>query len=170
MLLAYQWRENTAQARHIASVQEQLQRATPAVASQETAITEHEQQNMARLDEMRRRELALEQLRTRQATAEAAKLARGAAGNTSSSSVLSAQLADPVAREALRQHFMGVFKTRYAALMDELKLSPEEAEKFYALWADAGLGNLDTTTAVNDGKMPPEQARHVDWTNQVHEL
>lgn len=85
VLLAYQWRENTAQARHIASVQEQLQRATPAVASQETAITEHEQQNMARLAEMRRRELAFEQLRTRQPTVEAAKLARGAAGNTSAS-------------------------------------------------------------------------------------
>jgi len=170
VLLAYQWHANTGQARQIALAQEQLQRATRALEAQDASINELQRQNVAMLDETRAQEQALQQLRARQKIAAANKSARATSGNPTSTSVLSAQLADPVAREALRQHFMGVAKTRYQALVQELKLSPEEADKFYAIWADAGVHNLDTTTAVNEGKMPATEAHHVDWTNQVHDL
>jgi hypothetical protein len=168
VLLAYQWYGNNSQARQIASAQENLAQTTHEIELREADISERRRQNFALADEIRGQQSELQRLRVERQSAAAA--AHSAGDKRSSSSVLAAGLEDPAARAALRQTLMNIATNRYAEMVRELNLSPEAAEKFYSILADAGMSNLDTTKAVNAGKISATEAKPVDFSGALREL
>jgi len=69
------------------------------------------------------------------------------AKTNSPSSGLAKMMADPAMKELMRQSSRREIKLRYAELFKELKLSPEQIEKFAQLYANSGLGLNDISPA-----------------------
>jgi RNA polymerase sigma factor (sigma-70 family) len=176
VLLTYQWQENSSQARQIESTRENLTRTDAEIEQQAADISERRRENFAMADEIRGQERDLQRLRADRQTAlnnaGAAARVRGAGGQRSPINVLAAQLDDPVAREALRQSLLNTASNRYSGMLQELKLSADVAEKFYSIYADAGMSNLDTAAAASLGKMSQTQAeaRTADLLGPIREL
>jgi hypothetical protein len=144
-LLAYQHHQNTIQAELLAAAYEQLQTANNTAAEQEGRREELERQAAA-IVETRSPEQALAQLRARRAA--------GAKGNQAASSpartpvtLLSATLADPAAKESLREQLVSNARNRWEPVIKELKLSPEQAEKLYQIAGDSGMKNVQAVVA-----------------------
>ena len=167
VLFAYQWHGNNGQARQIASAQENLAQTTREIGLREADISESRRQNIALAEEIRGELSELQRLRVQRQSAAAAA---HSAGGKRSASILAAGLEDPAAREALRQTLMNLATNRYSEMVQELNLSPEVAEKFYSMIADAGMSNLDTTKAVNEGKISATDAKQVDFSGALREL
>src|SRR5262249_55685568 len=87
--------------------------------------------------------------------------------------LLSAVLADPIARESQRELLLGNARNYWGPAVKELNLKPQEAEKLFQIAADLGMRNLEAVVAFTEGKFTSESAiqagAHADQdaTNQV---
>jgi hypothetical protein len=173
-LLAYQYHQNSVQAQQLAGAREDLRARNEASAAQEKRIAQLEQQTKAIIDTRREQEQALARLRARRkGVANGGQSKSAAAAPTT---LLSATLEDPVAREALRGQLVNGFRTRWDPLVKELKLKPEEAEKLVQIGGDWGMRNVEAVVAFTEGKATAEAAVQAsdqiehDATNQVRLL
>lgn len=95
------------------------------------------------------------------------------AGSSSSTSGLASMMSDPAMREYIHQKQLQGIKDRYADLIKQLKLSPEDAEKFTSLMSDVTMKGTDllASGALSD----PSQGNAVtnafaDLYGQLHAL
>jgi RNA polymerase sigma factor (sigma-70 family) len=156
LLLAYQYHNNTVQAQHLTTVREQLQAGKNTAATQKNQIAELERQTAAIVEIRREQEQALARLRARRAAATKEIQAKSAARVPTT--LLSAVLADPVARESQREELIGNARNRWQPVVKELKLKPEQAEKLYQIVADSGMRNIEAVAAFTEGKITAEAA------------
>jgi hypothetical protein len=173
-LLAYQHHENVVQAQRLASVREDLRVKAEALAAQEGKLAELEQQTASFSETRLSQEQELQRLLARR------KAAAGAGGSNpsarESTTLLSATLRDPEARDALRRGLVDSCRFRWGRLGNELKLEAQNSEKFFELGADWGLKGLETVAAFTDGRIKAEAAVQAgelmeqEITNRVHSL
>jgi RNA polymerase sigma factor (sigma-70 family) len=175
ILLAYQYRQNTVQAQRLVAARETLQGARSGFAAQESRVAELEQQANAITETRREQEQALAQLRARRA-ANAKAAAPGPAATRLPTTLLAATMADPAARESLREQLVGNARNRWAPVVKELKLTDDVAEKLYRITADWGMKNVEAVVAFTEGRMAAEAAVQAGAeaeqgaTNQVRSL
>jgi RNA polymerase sigma factor (sigma-70 family) len=174
LLLAYQYHHNTVQSQHLTAAQEALLAGKNTAAAQDSRIAELEHQATAIVETRREQEQALAQLQAR----------RGAAAGTQTkaaavrvpTTLLSAAIANPVARESLRDQLLGNARNRWEPVVKELKLQPDDAEKLYQFAADSGMSNVEALVAFTEGKITAEAAVQIgaqadqDAKNQVRSL
>ena len=165
-LLAVQYHQNSVQSRNLAAAQKSLSTASSELAAQEGRIAELDQQTASILETRRSQQEELNRLRAR----------REAARPTPTTTLLSARLQDPGAREALRKGLADAARFRLAPLLEELKLEPSDRDKLLQINVDCGLRNLEVVAAAAEGRMTPEAAALSeadagrDRTNQVQLL
>ncbi len=139
-------------------------------AAQEARIAELDQDTTSILQTRISQQAELKRLQSRR-TAERSTPTRSA-GVT----LISAQLKDPAAREALRQGLVDAARFRLAPLLESLKLEPADSDKLIQINADWGLKNIETVAAVTEGRMTAdaaaqsEAATERDSTNQIQLL
>lgn len=156
LLLGYQYHNNAVQAQHLAAAREQLQVGESAAAAQKSRIAELGQQTAAIMETRREQEQALVRLRARRAAGTKENQAKSAP--RAPTTLLSALLADPVARESQREELIGNARTRWGPVVKELKLKPEQAEKLYQIAGDSGMRNIESVAAFTEGKITAEAA------------
>jgi len=174
VLLACQYSQNVLQARQIAAAREDLRVRSEASGAQEQQIAELEQQTTAIVETQRNQEQELTQLRARRkAGAAGAQAKPGVAVPTT---LLSAALEDPIARDALRQQLVNGLRSRWDPLVKELKLNSDDAEKLFQFTGDQYMKNIEAVAAFTEGKLSAEEAVQAGdqaaWnaTNQVRQM
>ncbi len=174
VLLAFQHHQNSLQAQQLAATRGVLRARLEAVAAQETRIAELEQQTAAILETRRDQEQALARLRARPKASAISDRASPMA--RASTTLLSATLRDPTAREALRDYVVNSWRNHLDPLIRELQLSAQDAEKLVQLGGDWSMKDLDAVAAFTDGKMTAQAAVQAgdedeqNATNQVRSL
>lgn len=170
-LLAYQYHQNSAQARQLASARENLRGSIEALAAQESRIAGLEQQTAAMVENRRSQELELERLRARRKATANPDRSRSAA--RAPTTLLSATLQDPEAREILRRQMVEGYRFRYGPFAEDLHVGPEEGEKLVQAAGDGAIKILEAVAAFTDGKITADAALKVEaeaiqnGTNQV---
>jgi len=169
-LLAAQYHANSVQTRNLAASRESLSAGKSEFAAQEARIAQLDQDTATILQTRTSQEEELQRLRARR-TAE-----RSTPTTTAAVTLLSAKLQDPASREILRQGLADAARFRLAPLLEALKLEPSEHDKLIQLDADWGLRNLETVSAVAEGRMTADAAAQSeaeagrDGTNQIQSL
>jgi hypothetical protein len=175
LLLAYQYHQNTVQAQHLASAHEALLAGKHTAAAQESRIVELEHLATAIVETRREQEQTLAQLQARREADPAGTRTKAPAARVPTT-LLSASMANPVARESLRNQLVGNARNRWEPVVKELKLNPEDAEKLYQFAADSGMRNVEALVAFTEGKITAEAAVQAgaqadqDAKNQVRSL
>jgi hypothetical protein len=170
VLLACQYYENSTQARQLAAAREDLRGRSEALSAEESRIAELEQQTTAIAEIRNGQEADLAQLRARRASIP------NVAGTSPSgvpTTLLSASLQDPDAREYLRRQMVNDCRNRYARFFRESKVDPEVAETLIQKGGDYSMKNLDAIAAFTEGRISAEAAVQAeaetvrDGSNQV---
>jgi len=174
ILLVYQQHQNAVEAKQLASARDELRARTEDYATQTSRIADLEQQTTAMIEIRREQSQELEQLRARRKAASGPEGSNPAAGRPTT--MLSATLQDPDAREYLRRQLVDNSRIRLGPLIKELKLSDEDAEKVLRIGGDWGIKNLEAVAAFTDGTITAEAAAQTEAvtelnsTNQIREV
>ncbi len=174
VLLAVQHHQNAVQARQIAAAREQLDGQAEALATAEGRVQELEQQTAGILETVASQQQDLERLRARRKAA--GQGSQPLASARATSTLLSATLADPGAREALRRQLLTASRARLSPLIGELKLDESKTGKLVGIGADWALRNLEAAAAFTEGTLAAEAAVQTEVdsereaTNQVRLL
>ena len=160
LLLACQEYQNSTQARQLASARETLRSSIEALATEKSRIAELEQQSDAIVETRRNQELDLVKLRGRRTGT--ADSARSNAGARAPTTLLSATLQDPDAREALHRKMVDNCRSRYGPLFKEINLDPQEAEKLFQKGGENAMKNLESVAAFTEGRMSAEAAVRIE--------
>jgi RNA polymerase sigma factor (sigma-70 family) len=156
LLLAYQYHQNGVWSQHLTDAREELQAEKNAVAAQESEIAELELQANAIQATRREQGEALAQIRARRAAnGLGAQTKTGASPPTT---LLSAMLADPGAKESLLEELAGNARKRWEPAVKELKLKSDDAEKLYRIAAGLGLKNLEAIVDFTQTKITAAEA------------
>jgi RNA polymerase sigma factor (sigma-70 family) len=175
LLLVYQYQQNTVQALHLTVARAELRFGKDTVAAQESRIVELEQQATAIVETRREQEQSLARLRARREAGPAGTQTKSVAVHAPTT-LVSALLADPVAREFLREELVGNARNRLEPAVKELKLKSDAAEKLYQIVGDSGMRNVEAVVAFTEGKITAEAAVQTgaqadqEATNQVRLL
>jgi RNA polymerase sigma factor (sigma-70 family) len=156
-LLAYQYHQNTVQARQVDAARETLARNRQAFEAQEDRIAALEQQNRAIVETRESQAQELNFLRARRK--DGVRQANRAANTTT---LLSATLQDPDTRALLRTQMVNNYRQRYGALAKELRIDPEAGEKLVQFAADESMKVLEAVAAFTDGKISADAALNVE--------
>ena len=173
-LLAYQHHQNAAQAQQLAADRADLRAKAEALAAQEGKLAELEQQTASISQTRLSQEQELRRLQARR------KALAGVGGSDpaarAATTLLSATLQDPEARDALRRGLVDTCRFRWSPMVKEMKLEAQKSEKLFELGADWGMKNLETVAAFTDGRIQAEAAVQagdlmgLDFTNRVQSL
>jgi RNA polymerase sigma factor (sigma-70 family) len=170
VLLACQYHQNSTQAQQLAAAREDLRGRSEALSAEESRIAELERQTAAIADIRSSQESELAQLRARRAST---PNVAGTSSSNAPTTLLSATLQDPDAREYLRRQMVNDCRTRYGPFFRESKVDPEVAETLIQKGGDYSMKNLDAIAAFTEGKISAEAAVQVeaesvrDGSNQV---
>ncbi|HZL43085.1 MAG TPA: sigma-70 family RNA polymerase sigma factor, partial [Verrucomicrobiae bacterium] len=173
-LLAYQYHENSAQARQLASARQELHGTIQELATREARIAGLQQQTATMVELRRDQQQELERLRARR-NARASSTRSGSVA-PAPTTLLSATLQDPDAREALRRGIVGTYGFRYGPFAEELHLSGELEEKLLQAAGDGSMRLLDAIAAFTEGTITADSALQVETevmqniTNQIRTL
>jgi len=171
IVLAYQYHQNCGQAAQIALAQSNLSSQAAAFAAQESKIARLEQQTAAIVETRRSQEQELQRLRGRRKAGNFAERLNPTKG--AQTTLLSATLQDPEARELLRTQMVNGYRFRYGPFAEELHIDPEEGEKLVQMAGDGAMKILEAVAGFTDGKITAEAAINVEAeairnaTNQV---
>jgi RNA polymerase sigma factor (sigma-70 family) len=156
-VIALQAHEVSIQKQTVKQLQEQVAQAAQQAQTSQALQAEVEklrEQNAsyARTIEGKQRDVA--QARARASAALAAKPSPAAAASKGDS--FADMFKDPAMLGAMRPQQIATEKMMYGPLVKQLNLSPEQADKFYNILADAGLKSLQSTppgtVSTDDGK------------------
>jgi RNA polymerase sigma factor (sigma-70 family) len=174
VVVAYQYHHNSVQAQQLAIARENLRVGTEALTAQTNRLTELEQETSAILETRREQEQELAQLRARRrGPANEAQAQPGVAAPTT---LLSATLQDPIARQTLRDDLVNNYRGRWDPLIKELHLDEQTTDKLVQIGGDWSMKELDAVAAFTDGKISAAAAIQIadqadlDGTNQVRLL
>jgi RNA polymerase sigma factor (sigma-70 family) len=173
-LLAYQYHENSAQARQLASARQELHGTIQELATREARIAGLQQQTATMAELRRDQQQELERLRARRKAG--ANSTRSASGPPAPTTLLSATLQDPDAREALRRGILGNYGFRYGPFAEQTHLNGEVGEKLLQAAGDGNMRLLEAIAAFTEGKITAESALQVETevlqniTNQLRTL
>jgi len=165
-VLAYEYHQNSLQARQLVSARESLRSQTESFAVQERRIAELSQQAAAISETRDAQQRELDRLRAR------LKPAANAAASAPMT-LLSAMLQDAATREMLRTQMVEGYRSRYRPFAEQLQLDPEQGEKLIQMAGDGAMKILDTVAAFTKGELSAEAALNVEAeairnaTNQV---
>lgn len=154
VLLACQYHQNTRQAEQLTAAQQVLRSGGEAGAGQESRIRDLQEQTSALANSAREQEQELARLRARRK----ADTSKAAAQASVPTTLLSAALDDPVAREALLGEFVDSARRHWQPLVQQLKLSPDAAAKLYQIGGDWFMKNAETISTFTEGKITAEAA------------
>jgi len=174
LLLAYQYHQNTLEAQQLTLARAELQSGKDTLAAQENRLVDLEQQATAISETRREQEQALAQLRARRGTD--ARGSQSKSGAPRATTLLSAVLADPSARESQRELLVDNARNCWGPLVKELNLKPEDAEDLFRITADSGMKNIEAVVAFTEGRLTAEAAVEAgahadrDATNRMRSL
>jgi len=174
LLLAYQYHQNTLEAQQLTLARAELQSGKDSLAAQENRLVDLEQQATAISETRREQEQALAQLRARRGTD--ARGSQSKSGALRATTLLSAVLADPSARESQRELLVDNARNCWGPLVKELNLKPEDAEDLFRITADSGMKNIEAVVAFTEGRLTAEAAVEAgahadrDATNRMRSL
>ena len=158
MLLAYQYHQNSVQAQSLASARENLRQVTEAFAAQENRIGHLQEQTAAIVETRRSQEMELERLRARRKASSTQPNSSG----TASSTLLSAMLRDPGAREVFRTQIVNTFRMRYGPFAKELNISAETGEQLVQIAGDGAMKVLDSVAAFTEGTVTADAVLKIE--------
>jgi hypothetical protein len=157
ILLACQHYQNSATARQLASTEAKLRESNEAFVTQENQIAELDNQTAAMAEVRRSQAAELERLRSRRSARENSNPAGG-----STTTLLSATLQDPEAREMLRRQIVDGYRFRYLPFAEDLRIDPELGEQLVQMGGNQTLKVLEAVAAFGEGKISAEAAIQVE--------
>jgi RNA polymerase sigma factor (sigma-70 family) len=173
VVVAYQYHQNSLQAQQLAAARENLRVGTDAVAAQANRLAELQQETSAILETRREQEQELARLRARRKGVANGSQSQPAATPTT---LLSATLQDPIARQSLREVLMSNCRGRWEPLIKEMQLDEQTTDKLLQIGGDCSMKALEAVAAFTDGKITAERAIQLgeetenSGTNQVRLL
>ena len=159
-LVTYGSYEVVDQKQQVTTLQQQLEReqqtAQQLAAAQQAAMDKLKQQNQALLEERQREAEVMNKLLARQraetdaavAQANAARAEADAITKQKKFNAMAELWKDPGQQESRRLGYRQMFKSSFAALTRELKLSPEDTDKFIELFVDNEMKKQDRVAAM----------------------
>jgi hypothetical protein len=162
------------QAQQLASAREDLRAKAESLVAQDGRLAELEQQTASISETRNSQERELERLRARRKGA--GNLDRSQSAASTPTTLLSATLQDPDAREALSEELADARRRCWGPLAEEVKLDAQTSEKLFQLGAEWGMRDLDTVAAFTDGRITAEAAvlagaaTEQDTTNRIRLL
>lgn len=161
VVLAWQYQQNSAQSAQLATARERLRNLNQSVAVQQSRIGDLEQQNTAIVQTRLEQEQELARLRARR------KAPSDAGSAAAPTTLLSATLTDPAAREALRADMLGSLSFRWRPMVQDLKLDELQTDKLLAIGADWFMKNLEAVASFTEGQLTADAA--VTAANQAEQ-
>jgi hypothetical protein len=158
-IIALQWQQISANKQTVKQFEAQVELATQqarAKSASQAEIEKLREQNAAyaKTIEGMHRDVAKARAHANAALTAKQAAAAGAKGNP-----LADMFKDPDLLEAMRGQLTSTTKTQYAPLVKQLKLSPEEADKFYQILVDRGMKGFD---AVQTGNFSQDGAKSTE--------
>jgi RNA polymerase sigma factor (sigma-70 family) len=162
-LLAFQYHQNSAQARQLVDAKADLESKNQTFAAQKIKIAELDQQTASILEVRRSQEQELTKLRARRE--KRGDAAKGASEKTVTT-LMAATLEDPAALEEFRAGMVDNFRNRWRPLIKTLNLDSEQADKLFRIGGEWGMKNMATLVEFTEGRMTAEAAVEAEIENK----
>jgi RNA polymerase sigma factor (sigma-70 family) len=162
-LVAYQWHENYSQKQQLQAVQEELHQRDQEIQTQKDTIASLRQERTEMSEKMHAAQIERARVigdkKAAVAAATAAAKASFGSGSNGFGGMLSKMMSDPGMKDFLKQQNLVTLKTQYGGLVKELKLTPEDAEKFYQILSEQAFNTIERSSAVMKGDVDKTVAR-----------
>lgn len=163
-LLAFQYHQNSAQARQLADARADLGSKNQVFSAQQMRIAELDQQTTAILEVRSSHERELAELRARRAKS------ANVPGDSSktATTLMAATMLDPEALEQMRIGMVITFRNRLEPLIKTLNFSPQKADQLFQIGADWGMKNIAAVVEFTEGRMTAEAAVEAEVENKFN--